>query len=435
MALAGPGELPTPLDVLENALGSRPTATQLRKLSIAEIDELAGLLRELSDAQSGEKIPGGASFLGGWLGSLWSEPALRADLGKSLLYYSNLLVLDPLADYFDDRASLPKTHSIRVRRPEDRQFNIVTSGPELWSRQGTFQELRSSPEDAIGHFALIVENLYSLEALIRSGVVVLRSQWPTLAHRSEALATSVRHDIRSKELQALARESASSEDAFHVWDNIRGGTMSFGGAVAGSDEPWETQHVFYYLAKTLAVADAAGAQYVPATERDLALLRLKAKTSAGERYPRSFLDELARVVVPTFEVPIREAVAMRLSSSNFEDWRSKLDLIRRAGVDDSIEDLRARVRQELRPAIHSVETELRRTSALSTLDKAGADFLFTGGIAAATALATGGNVAASVGGAAASGILTWLRRAYAQRSPNGAEAVLAALVRGSGNAR
>jgi hypothetical protein len=433
MAIAAPGELPTVLDVIENHLGSRPTYEQLSLLSIPEVDELADLLRELSEAQSQDEIPGGASLLGGWLGagSLWSEPTLRGELGKSLLYYSNLLVLDPLADYFDDGSRLAPSHSIRVRRPEDRKFNVVTSGPSIWSRHGTYLELRERPEEAVARFGQIVVNLYSLESVIRSGVVVLRNQWPTIARRSEALATSVRRDIRSKELQALARQPASAENAFAVWDHMRGGMMTFGSAALSSDEPWETQHVFYYLAKTLAIADAAGAQYVPATERDLQLLRLKAVSAAGSYRPSGFFEEVARVVVPSFEVPIREAVAIRQSSANFADWRSKLDLIRRAGAEDNAVDLKQRVQDELRPAVRSVEAELNRTSGLSLLDRAGADFLFTSGITGAAALVSGGNIPVAVGAAGVTGIVQWLRRAYGQQPTDGAQAVLAALVRGS----
>lgn len=433
MAIAAVGELATVLDVIENSLGARPSAQQLRNLTVPELEELADLLQQLSDAQSDQEIPGGASLVGGWMGAFWSEPLLREDLSKSLLYYANLLVLDPLADYFADRSRFPASHPIRVRRPEDGQLNVVTSGPELWSRNGSFAELRSTPSEAAARFARIVENLYSLEPLIRSGIVVLRSQWPTLSRRADSLASSVRHDIRSKELQALAREPASAEDSFPVWDNLRGLALSFGGAVLPSDEPWETQHVFYYLAKTLAVADAAGAQYVPGTERDLQLLRQKVRTSIGMSHPSAFLSEVARVIVPSFDVPIREAVAMRQSSANFEDWRSKLDLIRRAGAEDDPEDLRSRVEDELRPAVRAVQAEVSKGSMLSKLDKAGADFVFAAGIAAATATATGGNPGASVGAAAASGIVSWLRRAYSQRSQHGAEAVLAALVSGAKN--
>ncbi|TFB56336.1 hypothetical protein [Cryobacterium tagatosivorans] len=427
MALAGPGELLTALDVLENALGSRPTPEQLRKLTIPELDELSGLLGELSEAQCDDEIPGGASLIGGWLGGYWSEPSLRGDLGKSLLYYSNLLVLDPLADYFDDRSRLPATRPIRVRRKEDKQFNTLTSGPDMWSRNGSFGSLRDAPEEAVGRFAAIVGNLYSLEPLIRSGVVVLRSQWPILSRNSEALAASVRHDIRSKEMQSLAREPSTAGDSFAVWDNLRGGAVSFPSGVLSSDEPWETQHVFYDLAKTLAIADAAGAQHVPSTERDLELLRTKVSSAARSTYPRAFLGEVARVAVPSFDIPIQQAVAMRESSASFEDW---LDLIRRAGAADDAGQLRERVQDELRPAIRSVEAEIGKSTMLSLLDKTLADVIFTGGVASIAALASGGSPIASAGAAAASGIVSWIRRAYGQRSLGGAEAVLAALVRG-----
>ncbi|TFB63323.1 hypothetical protein E3N86_05210 [Cryobacterium sp. Hz7] len=404
---------------------------QLRKLTIPELDDLAGLLGELSEAQSKDAIPGGAYLVGGWLGTYWSEPFLRGDLSRSLLYYSNLLVLDPLADYFDDRSRLPTTHPIRVRRPEDAKFNTVTSGPAIWSTHGTFMAFRDDPDRAVARFAAIVENLYSLESLIKSGVVVLRSQWPILSDRRDALATSVRHDVRSQAMQSLARQPSTADDAFAVWDNLRGLSLSFSGGAIPSDEPWETQHIFYYLAKTLAIADASGAQYVPSTERDLELLRTKVGSAARFTHPGGFLEEVARVVVPSFDVPIARAVEMRESSSGFEDWRSTLDRIRRAGAADNSEELRERVQDELRPAVRAVEAELGRSSLLSSLDKTGSDFIFTGGLAAVAATVGGGNPYVAASAAATSGLVSWIRRAYGPRSQGGPDAVLAALVRRS----
>lgn len=431
MALEGLGELPTALDVLENSLGARPTSEQLLTLTIPELENLAGLLGELSDAQSDDKIPGGASLVGGWLGGFWSEPTLRADLGKSLLYYSNLQVLDPLADYFDDRSALADSRPIRVRRP-DGAYNTFTAGPKMWSTQGSFLSLRDDPDRAAARFAAIVGNIYSLEGPLRRGVIVLRSQWPILARQTQALATSVRHDVRDEAMQNVASEPAvSGADALAVWDNLRGGAVTGGGDVHPSDMAWQNQHVFYYLAKTLAIADASGAQYVPSSERDLRLLRTKAQSAAGSAYPAAFLDEVARVVVPSFDIPIAQAVAMRESSEGFEDWRSKLDLIRRDGAADSPDDLRERVEDELRPLVREVERELRRSSSLAILDKSAADFIVSGGVAGSVAASTGGDVGATLVAGAASGISAWIRRAYGQGSSEGAGGVLAALVRGN----
>lgn len=431
MTLAGPGELPNVLDVLENHLGEKPSPPGLRKLKLSELQEIGELLSELASAQSDQKIPGGASFLGGWLGAHWSEPSLSEDLGKSLLYYPNLLVLDPLADFFDDRSALPKTRPIRVRR-RDGIYNTVTSGPSLWSTDGSFEALRENPYKAAARFSAIVTNLYALEDPIRHGVLVLRSQWPTISRRAQALAASVRHDIQSPHMQALAREPANSaEDAFAVWDNLRGASLSFDGPVAPADAPWETQHVFYYLAKTLAVADAAGAQYVPATERDLELLRLKSSSGSTSAHPSALLAEVARLVVPSFDIPIREAVAMRRSSEGFQDWRSLLDRIRRASKNDDPDELRERVRDELLPSIRAVELELKKSTVLRSLDLGAADVIFVGGVAAATAITTGGHPAASAAAAGISGVMSWIRRAYSREDIGGVNGVVAALVKGS----
>jgi len=423
---------PTVLDVIENYLGSPPSPEALSKLSFSELQDFGEVHAEFARAQSSEQIPEGANFIGGWIGALWSDPVLRPDLSKAILYYSRLLVLDPLADFFDDRSGLPPTRPIRVSRPEDRQFNVLESGPKLWSGAGSMNSFAGDADAALARFAAIVMNLYSLEPLIRSGVVVLRSQWPTIVRESISLQTSVRHDVQSPSMQEFAREAASAEDSLQVWDNLRGGAMTLsGGPVHPKDLPWETQHIFYYLAKTLAVADAANAQYVPATERDLELLRRKTATTVRSPFPSSYLEQVTRVIVPSFEVPIREAVAMRQSADGFEEWRNRLELIRRDGESEDIDSLRERIEMELRPAIRAAKDEVRKSSLLGTFKETRNDVIFTTGIAATTAAISGGSPVVAGGAAIASGAVAWLRRAYGQRSAAASQAVMAVLVKGS----
>ncbi len=429
--LARPGELPTILDVVENVLGDRPSPEAISKLSIAELDNLSELVAQFGEAQSEQEAVGQPALVGGWLGALWSEPLLAEELAKSLLYYPTLLVLDPIADLFGDRSALPVPRPIRVRR-RDGVYNTVTSGPRLWSAANSYEQLRATPGAANLRLSGIISNLYSLEPLIRSGVVVLRDQWPTLRRRSQSLATSVRHDIRSTAMQELMRvRGESAEEQFAVWDNLRGMQLSFDEPVAASDRPWESEHEFFYLAKTLAIADAAGAQYVPATERDLLLLRTKMASTVGAGHPSQFLAEVARVVTPDFQTSIERAVQMRQSSEGFADWRSSLDRMKRDGIADDPTTLRERVQDELQPRMRAVERELKSMSTLSSLDSTGADFVVAGGFAAATASFNGGDIWSAVGGAAASGAASWLRRAYGRSHSHNSDPVLATLLRSS----
>ena len=417
---------PTVFDVIENCLGDRPTRAQLEALSIEELEEVAGYLGELGTAQADQEIPGGASFLGGWLSSFWSERELREELSDSILYYDRILVLDPLANYFNDGSAIPEPHPIRYRRRDGRD-NTVTAGAALWSSWGSYEETRSDPQQAARRFAAIVMNLYELEQPIRDGVVVLRSQWPVLAQRAAQLGTAVRHDIRSKELQAFIRGIPPNEIGPTVWDNLQGMAVTLDGPVHPADEAWQAEPFFYYLNKMLAVADAAGAQYVPSTAVDLGLLERKASGALHRMHPGAMLREVSRVVVPSIDVPIREAVAMRRSSDDFEDWRRSLSAIQRNASADTAEELAQRVEDELRPRVHAVQRQLQRNSLGAAVRSEGASVVIDGAVGAAATILTHDILGAGAG--IASGVLQWIWRAYTREKPRGADAVLSVLVK------
>ncbi len=245
----------TVLDALENSLGAKPTQRELVMLSLPELDQLAGVLEEFWQAQADEAIPGGASLIGGWRSAYGSEPSFREDLSDSLLYYPRLLLLDPLANFFDDRSALPDPRGIRYRR-RDGVHNIVHAGAQIWSRAGSYELLREDPVSAAARFAGVVHNLYALEGLIHDGVVVLRSQWPILARRRVQLETAVRHDVASKELQDFIASIPPDKIGPTVWDNLQGLSLSIDGPVPPADEKWRAEPIFYYIDKMLAIADA-----------------------------------------------------------------------------------------------------------------------------------------------------------------------------------
>lgn len=415
------------LDALENSLGAKPTRRALAKLTLAELDQLADELGEFWLIQADEPIPGGASLIGGWRSAYGSEPAFREDLGDSLLYYSKLLLLDPLADFFDDRSALPDTRGIRYRR-RDGLDNVVQGGAQIWSRSGSFESLRGDPAAAAARFAGIVHNLYALEGPIRDGVTVLRSQWPVLSRRRAQLETAVRHDVASGELQDFIASIPPEEIGLTAWDNLQGLTLSLDGPVRPADEKWRAEPFFYYLDKMLAVADAFDAQYVPASVADLEFLRKKVTVGVHRLHPHAMLREVSRVVVPSVEVSIREAASVRKSSDNFEDWRSALRGIQREASADSPDELRQRVEDELRPRVNKVRRDLDRSSLKELVRADGADVV----IDAALGFAVGFTTHQPLWGAAAgvsSGVLQWIRKAYTRTKPTGADAVLATLLR------
>lgn len=422
-----PVSAPTILDVIENALGERPSRNRLERLTLDQIEELSDLMRELWVAQADEPVPDGGSLIGGWLSSYWSEKVLRHELSDSLLYYPKLLVLDPLANFFDDRAALPEDRPIRYRRGS--QDVVMFSGPRIWSRTDSFEEVRQSPSEAARRFASIVLNLYDVEVPIREGVIVLRSQWPVLTRRRPQLESAVRHDVGSAALQDFIRGIPSNSVGPMAWDNLQGLAVSADGEVRPADAPWRAAPFFYYVNKMLAVADATGSQYVPSTEVDLQLLRLKVDGGMQRIHPGALLREVSRIAVPSLDLPLNQAAAIRRSSSGFEEWRSIVRKIQRDASADTADELRERVEDELQPRLNALKRDLKRNSLASITRDDGAGLVIDATLGLATAAATG-EPAAGVAAMVAGGVLRWLWRAYGRDRPAGANAVLATLIHG-----
>ena len=391
------------------------------------MDDLRDLLGAFSEAQSGQSAGADAYLVGGFLAAYWNTPLLRRELSDSLLYYPTLVVLDPLAEFFDDHRRLPPTRPLRVRR-SDGQNNTINQGPQLWSTPGTYGELRKDRSAASAVLARIVRELYELETPIRAGAVVLRSQWPVLGLRSHPIDASVRADVKSQKMQDFVRGAVASGGLFTVWDNMASqGPLVTAPGIVAADAPWEFQHIFYYLAKSLALADAVGAQYVPSTDNDLDLLRAKSGQVAHGRHPAEFLSEVARIAVPNVAVPIKEAAAVRSSSVEFDEWRRMLSTMQRLGGSLSPADLRQFVEDEMVPLVRKVEREVQARSLSRSGGGGAAEFVFDvakGGVP--TAL-VGASVGAAVLAGGATGVLGWIQRHYGPTSSS--SPVLATLIK------
>jgi len=277
----------TVLDVLEGFFGGIPDEAAVRALDQHDIEELGDLAVQSAAAQATAQVPKGAVYPGGWLAGNWHEQLFRGELTLALLYYSALLVHDPLADFFfRDYGSLPPTRELRERRNR----MTISGGPAVWGQAVSYEGMRSNPDAVLDYLVKVITFLVDAAPLLRSSALITRSQWPTILDRSQALMTSVRNDVRSREMQSAVAGAAAAGDPVPTWDNIRGLNVLPVGGLRASDEPWQWQHEFFYLAKTLAVADAVGATYAPPTNGDLAVLRVKVaqaqRAVVGDRQPR-----------------------------------------------------------------------------------------------------------------------------------------------------
>jgi hypothetical protein len=273
----------------------------------------------------------------------------------------------------------------------------------------------------------LVLNVVEFAPLIDRQILILRPQWPTILTRQQAIMSSVRHDVRSSEMQAAVRGAPAD---LTRWDNIQGGKVSVNGGIPHpADAPWVDQEEFFYLAKTLAVADESGATYVPPTDSDFGLLRAKAAAGASslkglQQQPTKLLEEVSRFLVPDLIIDPKTTVSIRENEESFDSWRRGLSALARDSKDDDPDSLAGRVEDTLIPRVRDINASLRRSRPLrDNLVPDGASIAVSAGIGLVTAGPMG---AAS---AAAAGVIGWLFKAYQRPNLSGADTVLARLIK------
>jgi len=427
----GPSPPPTVLDVLEGFFGAVPDEAAVRSLNQQDIDELGDLVVRSAAVTAAAAAPEGTVYPGGWLAGNWHEQLFRGDLTLALLYYPRLLVHDPLADFFfRDFDALPPTKELHERYGR----MTVSAGPTMWAQAAAYEGMRGNLDAVRSYLARVITFLVDAAPLLRSSVLITRSQWPTILHHAQALTTSVRYDVRSPDIQASVANAVAAGEPVPSWDTIRGLNVVPASGLRDSDQPWQYQHEFFYLAKTLAVADAAGATYVPSTELELDLLRIKpsqaGRAAVGPRQPLEMLAEVARA-----------RARLRTRRSDRGRDAHQRGSLRRLAPRPTVHrprfgrscsrTARARGRRVAangasggpghRPLLRHGQA-LRDTAATTVISAA---------VTAEAAGLAGGRPVVVGAAAAASGVLQWAWKAYRPPSLGGADAVLASVMRGT----
>lgn len=422
--------LVTVLDVVEGFFGELPRKESVRALSRKQIEELGARAMESASVSAEDALDEPAVYPGGWLAGNWGEQAFRGDLNLALLYQPRLLVHDSLADFFfTEIDTLPDLSNVRGAVGG----MSITRGPKMWASINTYVGLRENLEDVQGRLATIIGYLVELAPLLRSGAVVARAQWPTIQQQAKAIMTSVRHDVRSPTMLEAAQQASFGGGMLPVWDVLRGAQVSPPGGILPMDAPLQWEPEYFYLAKTLAVADAAGAIYAPSSEDELRLLRAKSSrlgaVAAREGHPVDLLREVARVLVPDLQLDAATAVAMRESEGAFDDWRRSLRIIQKQSAGSSSDELRQQVEDELVPQVRAIERLTKRSHTIrAALKEESATTVVSGALATTMSVSTGQGWVGPVVGIG-TGALSWLWKAYRPPSLGGKQAVIASLLR------
>ena len=396
------GALVTPLRVLEDLFDGIPTAEATRRLDLSKIEALGQVVAVESDKLARmahvTKRRSDLIYPGGWLGQGWHESVFRPELNCALLYEPKLLVHDPLAEYFfSDFSTLPESII------EANGMKIV-GGARILANHGRRVHRGKDIEGIREDLERIFEVLSDFEPLIRSGVIVMRNQFPTLFRERHALESSVRKDMKSDQMRAVAKSASSAGGHLPMWDNVRGLKATPSDERWDKDDPAQWQPEFYHLSKTLAFSKAAGALYAPASQDELRLLNAKAseylKGKRSDSPTRPVLEEALRLLAPDLTLSPAAAVTARESEPAFDAWRRELRDVQREAKDTERDDIPQLVEDRLKPRIDEVRKAVRKSGSLAARTKKNltiSAISFVGAAPAGLGAATINGVASGVG--------------------------------------
>lgn len=191
----------------------------------------------------------------------------------------------------------------------------------------------------------------------------------------------------------------------------------------------------YYLARSIALADAAYASYLPPSGTEWAiyqqrLQRLGSTLRSGQRLDLRVTPALVSSELPYFRnLSSADLIAARGNEESFELWRAGIrNATRSINAMPSEEDFTEEAREVLADSLDGPAAEVRRAISRSTSLKRnlrGASLLF--GTGAAGSMVMGTPPAIALGGAGATGMLDWLLQSLLPPSLDGGKAVLAHL--------
>lgn len=432
--------LHTIVDVLEGALDGDLSRDAVARLSEADVDELADLVATFYAAWTLEPPAEGVMrvHLGGWVAQNAAAAPMMPVVNNALLYAHEILVHDQVAAFL-----YPRRSSLRALPPirDARGPQIAGDQAHIESTGGWFAQ--RSLEGAHSYLGDGVEMLAALAPLIRAGVVLPIPHLQVARERQEGILTATIRTFQDPEFGALV--SSPIDELPLTRDDLRGfpvksprpktpfdaALQDFGGAA-------------YYLNRTIAIADAFHASYVPPSATDWALYEHRlgdaiASLPHGLDLDLRVMAALGRARLPLLDnVDLETMVKIRQGEEAFEDWRRELRVAGRA-IEMSTTDpahFAAEGREVLddllQPMVAAVKDSqtVRARITSSSADAAGE--LVLGAAAAGAAHAAGFPATQTLVEAAGFAAARWAFGTLFPRRAVGAKSIVGHLVRGGG---
>jgi hypothetical protein len=318
----------TVIDVLDRVLGSEHSVERVNEMTLDEVEELADAVER---HYHGWQAPPGDELrvhLGGWVGGNFAAAEARQLLATMLLYADQVVLHDPLAEWFySGRHRLRALDPIRFRNGT----KLAGSEGHLLRSDG-WPAHRGELEPNLATLRWAIPALRDIAPLVNSGAAVLVPHLQLLAGLQDPLFTAIRHDLADDRfLQAVENPIDLQPVTTDFSRGIRLDIKNAGGFVSDKDRRLQIAgNPSYYLNKTLAISSATRATYLPPSATDWALYEFKI-AAASEEFRRATKTDLqVLAALHTSDLPLIShlaldtVAALRLKEGVMEEWRVAL---------------------------------------------------------------------------------------------------------------
>lgn len=429
--MSGPSTI---VDVLENALNGDLSAERAQQLSMEQVRSLREVVLQFYDAWAQSPAEEGSLrvHLGGWVASAANDGIARDLLHAALLYAHQTVIYDPVAAYFE-----PRRRHLAAFRPVRGQGLDSEASSIHQERTGGYESFVDNLVAHRSNLALAIPRIAGLTPLIRDGIVVPIPHLKLTLQRQEKIWVAVRHLLSDDEYlrlldQPIDRPALTQDDGPGILFLTRPQT-------AADARIQQYGDAAYYLSRSIAMADASYASYLPPSGTEWAIYQQRL-TRLGRALERS--HELDLTVAPALvqsDLPYfkglsgPDVLAARRDDEGFEHWRMGLRTATRQinNLPSDGETFVGEAQDVLKDHLEETAAEVRkatsRSAALKRNLRPTALTLSTGAAGIAGAAALGGGPAV-FGTLTITGMLRWLGDSLLAPNLSGSKAVLAHLV-------
>ncbi len=182
----------TIIDVLIDVLGPDLSAERVDELTLDDIAELADAVQRHYGEWQPPESDALRVHLGGWVGGNFAAPEAREVLATMLLYADQVVLHDPLAQWFStDRRRMRSLDPIRYRNGAQ----LAGSEGHLLSADGWVAH-HEDLERNLFHLRWAIPALRDVAPLVESGAAVLVPHLQLIVGVQDGLLSAVRHDLR-----------------------------------------------------------------------------------------------------------------------------------------------------------------------------------------------------------------------------------------------